>query len=449
MAITKSAAPAKKSSSQNDDRQIPSVSEFKLANGVEGVFIDIPNCPAMSFEIAFRAGYYLCPEDKPDLAHFLEHLVLMANEDHPSNLDFSRAIQINGGSRNAETGPVSLCYSFYGPDFDWSRLFDLMLVAVSKPLFLSSEFDSERQVVRQEHKIYLDDRMRRLEQITLRRLGHPLARSDECLACLDSISIEDIKSYHRQTHTLSNSQLLLAGHLPESRRELIKQKLSSLDLPKGDGRPTRPHKRLAGAGLIYEPEPEAETAHCFLSLTEGNLVLNSQEFSALSLICSILMSGDDSWIYGYARDKGLIYHMANYFESLAGSVHFDLLGQTDPSKLEQLFDLILAAIDRLMAGDFPDDEVDYHKSYNIGRSQVNYLGPRRWLDYLRGEYLGLDLILPVDHREHLGSVDKGQIVALARKLFGSFDWTLGLLGDVPEETRNRIEAKFNRRKAGK
>ena len=449
MAITESSPSAKKSNSQTNGRQVPSVSEFKLANGVEGVFIDIPDCPAMSFDIAFRAGYYLCPNDKPDLAHFLEHLVLMANEAYPSNLDFTRALQTNGGSRNAETGPVSLCYSFYGPDFDWSRQFDLMLVAVSKPLFLLSEFESEKQVVRQEHKLYLDDRMKRIEQITLRRLGHPLARSDECLACLDSISIEDIRSYHRQTHTLSNSQLLLAGHLPEPRRELIKQKLSSLDLPKGDGRPARPHKGLAGAGLIYEPEPEAGTAHYFLSFTEGSLVLDSQEFSALSLACSILMSGDDSWIYGRARDEGLIYYMANYFESLAGSVHFDLLGQTDPAELEQLLDLILAALDRLMAGDFSDDEVDYHKSYNIGRAQVSYLGSRRWLDYLREEYLSLDLILPVDHRRHLGSVDKGQIVALARKLFGSCDWTLGLLGNVPEETRNRIEAKFNRRKASK
>ena len=261
-------------------------------------------------------------------------------------------------------------------------------------------------MIRQEHKLYLDDRMRRIEEIALRKIGYPLARADECLACLDSIRVEDMRNYHRQTHTLSNSQLLMAGHLPQSRRELIKQKLSGLDLPEGDGRPDRPDKGLAGVGLIYESEPKAETAHYFLAVVADGLTLRPQDFSTLTLIRSILMSGDHSWIYGQAREQGLIYYMSSYFESLAGSVNFDFLGQTDPRRLEQLLDLVLVALDRLMAGDFSDDEVDYHKNHNIGRFQLSYLSPRSWLNYIRDEYLGLDMILPVNYQEHLGRSTK-------------------------------------------
>ena len=402
----------------------------------------------MSFDIAFRAGDYLCPKDKPDLGHFLEHLVLKANADYPSHKEFSRALHAKGGTRDAYAGIFNVCYQFDTPDPDWSRMFDLMLSAVSKPLFLSGEFKSEKLVIGQEHKGYLDDRAGKIEQIVLQRIGRPSARADERLACLESISIDDIKNHYQMTHTSSNARVLVAGHLPLSRRQSIEQRLSGLDLPPGEGRLELPSGKLEGVGMIYRPEAKLENARYFLSFVERDLVLTIQEKLILEyLLSSILLHGDDSWIIGQARHEGLIYNMSRYFDSTATSTNFDFHGQASPDKLERLIDIILAGIDRLLAGDLSTEEIAYCKDYATGFFQMYHATSRDWIDTFSYYYLDSGDIFSVDIQSQLESVGKEEIVGVAHKVFGSFDWTLGLLGKVPTDTRQRIEDKLNRHKS--
>ena len=427
----------------------PSTSQFELDNGVSGLFIDIPGSPAMAFEACFRAGDYLCPKDKPDLAHFLEHLVLMANEDYPTQQDFARAVQAYGGYTNAHTGSINVSYEFDAPDFDWFRTLGLLLTAISKPLFLPAEFDSEKSVVRQEHNGHIDSSERRASELAIRAMGYPTARADECLACLDLIGHDDVREYHRQTHTLSNLRFIIAGHLPPERRDSIKQKLTTLDMPRGDGLSKLPPLPFSGAGLVYESRSEVKTAgHC-LGFANHGLVLTPEEEVAMKLLHNILLFGDDSWIYGRARRSGLIYSLFGYCGQIAGSTNFEFSGQLSPENLDPLVDIILAAIDRLLVGDLSERDVEYHKNHAVGSHQRRSLTPRFWIRYFRDDYFDRELILSTDYRSLVEAVDRNQIVSVGQKMFGSFDWTLGLLGNVPEEARNRIEAKFNRRKAGK
>ena len=62
------------------------------------------------------------------------------------------------------------------------------------------------------------------------------------------------------------------------------------------------------------------------------------------------MSGNDSRIYGQARIGGLVYHISGGYDSTKTSASFDFSGQVTLDKLEELIDLMLAEIDRLLAG---------------------------------------------------------------------------------------------------
>ena len=65
--------------------------EVTLKNGAKGLFIHVPGATVMSMEINFRAGDFLCPEDKWETAHLMEHLLLGANEQIPRARAFHRA----------------------------------------------------------------------------------------------------------------------------------------------------------------------------------------------------------------------------------------------------------------------------------------------------------------------------------------------------------------------
>ncbi len=56
------------------------VDEIELKNGAKGLLIDIANTKAMHFNLSFRAGDYLCPKEKEQTAHVLEHMMFKANE---------------------------------------------------------------------------------------------------------------------------------------------------------------------------------------------------------------------------------------------------------------------------------------------------------------------------------------------------------------------------------
>ncbi|HVX24647.1 MAG TPA: hypothetical protein VG992_04910, partial [Candidatus Saccharimonadales bacterium] len=64
------------------------VSEVKLANGAEGLLIHIPHASVMTFELNFRAGEYLVDQQKWEVPHLMEHVLLGANELIPRARDF-------------------------------------------------------------------------------------------------------------------------------------------------------------------------------------------------------------------------------------------------------------------------------------------------------------------------------------------------------------------------
>ena len=421
----------------------PTVTEFKLDSGLGGLFVDMPHCQAFSFSIVFRAGDYLCPEDKPDLAHFLEHLVLMANEDYQSQEEFSLAFQANGGYNNAYTGSLNVGYQFDVPDSDWSRALDLALLAVSKPLFLPDEFASEKDVVRNEHRLCLDDPETKILRVVGKAMGFPSVHPDDRLACLDSIGVDDVKDYHRRTHTLGSARLVLAGHLPPSRQKLIKQKLASLDLPPGD-LPPMPSKKLKGAGLVYDHKSGAETVTYDLSLAVPGSLSDPSDRVVKHMVNRLFFAGDHSWVFGRARKRGLVYSMYNYMDLFGESSRFTTIGQVKLENLEAVLDIVTDAIDRLLAGDLSDEDFDYQKNSLAGWGRMYYLAPRQLVSYFEDRYINNGFVDPVDYSSCIESVDKDLLISVANKLFEGFDWTLGLLGEVPPKTRKKIETKLNR-----
>ena len=425
--------------------QPPTTFEIERSGGLKGLLINLPNCPAMHFELSFRAGDYRCPSQKPDLAHFLEHLVLMANKQYPSQRDFARAVRANGAYCNASTGPKNVRYFFSTPTNDWQRAFDLMLTAASQPLFLLSEFESEKEVVRQEWHRQLNNRQATISYECDQRVGFEAFLPAERLAGLDSISRADVRAYYRRTHTIDNARLMLAGPMPPAHRRWVLKRLEQLSLPAGrSGRPTLPREKLNGAGLIYKPDPTAETVYYQLTFVNNTRPPGRSDLDALGLIRNLLIDSDDSWIYGQARELGLIYALGAGYGATVTSGHFGFYGQVTPVNLEPLIDLILNEIDRLLAGEFEPDEVDRCKDRLSGTFDMSYLTPQSWVGYYAHNYLNRDFVIP-SYRSRLRPIDRDQMIQTARHIFGPANWTLGLLGKVPQATRRRLETRFKQR----
>src|SRR2546423_12992475 len=127
------------------------VTELTLKNGAKGLLIHIPDASVMSFEFNFRAGEYLVDPKKWETPHLMEHMLLGANERFPKSRVFQAEIEKNGAYSNASTSVYEISYEAECADFEWDRILELMLLAITKPLFLADEFEAEVGNVRVEH----------------------------------------------------------------------------------------------------------------------------------------------------------------------------------------------------------------------------------------------------------------------------------------------------------
>ena len=425
--------------------KLPKATEAKLAGGLRVLMIDIPNCPAMQFNLGFRAGDYLCPDNKPDLAHFLEHIVLGANAEYPTEADFARALNAKGGFRNAYTGPYNLVYWFDAPDFDFERMLDLILLGVSQPLFLPEEFASEREVIRQEFVRRVSNRPLMAYDRAKIATGFAGVRETERLKRIDAIELGDLSDYYRRTHKLDNARVLVAGHLPSSRRRRLRHRLERLALPTNSAdRPALPPEKLRPAGLIYQHDPQSEAVNYYLMLVDSRQRLTQLERDALGVLSVLLFDGAHSRIYGRGRQQGLIYSIGGGFGTTLNSGYCHLSGQVSADNLEPLIDLIQTEIARILAGDLPEEEVDRIKVELQGDFYRTRIGPSSWIGHYKGQYFEDDLVIPPDLNARLELVTRDEVLRVASRVLSPNRWTLSLLGRVSPASRRRLKVRLDR-----
>jgi predicted Zn-dependent peptidase len=175
------------------------VSEIQLNNGARGLLVNVPGATVMDFEFNFRAGEYLVDRNKWEVPHLMEHVLLGANEFIPKARAFQAEFEKNGAGNNASTGLYHITYEAECADFEWQRILELMITAISKPLFLSDEFKAEYGNVRDELTARSNNHFRTLS-LTLREAHGLLAMTDrERLRQIKNVRRKDLRFAKRTT----------------------------------------------------------------------------------------------------------------------------------------------------------------------------------------------------------------------------------------------------------
>src|SRR3990167_11307746 len=191
-----------------------SVSETRLDNGCRGLFIHVPDASVMTFEFNFRAGEYLVSRPKWETPHLMEHILLGANEKFPKARVFQAEFEKNGAYCNASTGTYDITYEAECADFEWDRILELLLVSITKPLFLREEFTAEFGNVREELNARSNNHFRHLSLALREAYGFKSLTDQERLELMDNVTINDIRQHYESTHTTKNLRFIIAGQLP-------------------------------------------------------------------------------------------------------------------------------------------------------------------------------------------------------------------------------------------
>ncbi|MFT4552891.1 MAG: insulysin [Chlamydiales bacterium] len=137
--------------------------KLRLSNGLEAYIISDPDVNNSGAALAVEAGSWLDPEDRPGLAHFVEHMLFLGTSQFPDESEYKSFIQGHNGHSNAYTSGDHTTYGFSIDNDSFEEGFERFAWLFIDPLFSESGIGRELQAVDQEFARSIEnDRVRRV-----------------------------------------------------------------------------------------------------------------------------------------------------------------------------------------------------------------------------------------------------------------------------------------------
>lgn len=419
------------------------VSEITLSNGGKGLFIHVPNASVMTFDINFRAGEFLVDPEKWEVPHLMEHVVLGANELIPKAMDFQAELERNGAYSNASTSVYDISYEAECADFEWDRVFDLLSVAITRPLFLEEEFKAEYGNVQEEMAARANNHFRSLSLAMRKELGLLVKTDSERLKLMHNVKIDDIRAHYKRTHTAKNMRFIIAGDISTRRREHLQNVLNMIELPKSGQRFMLPHelpKRLEQA--TYIRNKSVENLYFYID-TFRKRRLSDFETDSLNLINTMLTDTLYSKILGTARERGLVYGMSSGVSQTRDVSNWWFGAQVSDKNAIALMNIIYSEIKKVMDGAIAEEDIAAAKQYSLGRFQRSAQTVSGTAAGYSGRYFFDDAIddyynIP----SRIEAVTKDSIVEIVRLMFSDNLWGFGVLGNCGRPFSDQLRAQI-------
>lgn len=297
-------------------------SEYILSNGMKVLLVEVPKAPVATVQVWYKVGSRNEVMGRAGLSHMLEHMMFKGTAKYPKG-SFSRIVRKNGGIDNAFT---SQDFTVYFENVAADRVglaLELEADRMQGLVLDDSEFQTEREVVKEERRLRSeDDPQGALVEALFAQafLSHPYHWPViGWFADLDAMSLEDLQRHYDTFYSPNNATLVIVGDIKtESLLPAIKRLFEPI--PRGPF----PKQTLS-------PEPEQRGERRFLLKREAQVPFvmmgfrvpnySNEDSYALDILESILSHGKSSRLY-----QSLVYDQKN---SLAVGAEYSVL-QTDP-----------------------------------------------------------------------------------------------------------------------
>lgn len=419
------------------------VTEIVLKNGAKGLLIHVADASVMSFELNFRAGEYLVDEKKWETPHLMEHILLGANEKFAKARLFQAEIERNGAYSNASTGVYDITYEAECADFEWDRVMNLLMTAITAPLFLKEEFDAEFGNVREELTARSNNHFRHLSLALRKQYGFMAKTDQQRLKLMDNVTLEDVRAHYKKTHTSRNLRFIIAGNITPRRHDAIVETLEQIALPLGTGRLALPNERPQTLTKpLYIPNKSVKNIYFYVDSFMRRR-MNEDETDALSLVNTMLTETLYSKILGTARERGLVYGMSSGFGQSKLASNWWFGAQVSQKNAPALFDIMISELENVFAGKIAAEDVEGAKAYSLGRFQRSAQTVGGTASGYSGRYF-FDEVIDDYYQvpKRIKAITKTSIVDVSRAMFADDIWGVGVLGNCGDATAKELAGRL-------
>ncbi len=420
------------------------VKEVRLTNGMRGLLIDIPQAQVMSYDFNLRAGYYLAVPGKWETPHVMEHLLCGANQEYRKARLFEAEVKRNGAYTNAYTNTYNVGYVGECADFEWDRILNLLMLSISKPMFLQEEFTAEMSNVKEELTGYLSNYFRQLGIALSERVGFLVTSDRARLNKLSDISIDDVRYHYKKTHNLGNVNFLIAGNLKGRRDKIINLIEKKLQLPEGKRLELPKTTLTKQTDPLYIENKTVESLYVSFSMLLPRRI-SEAEFDALGALNNILTATMDSLILGEIREKGLAYYIWSSDNRGHDYSVWDFDFQVSPENAKAAIGVIVKHLKTVLKGGVTPELLRTAKNYALGSFQMGAQTVGSILNGYSGEYALTGETLDYYRvPERIKRVTTNRVTAIANAFHEEALWDFGVLGNCGQEFVDELYSELGK-----
>jgi zinc protease len=292
--------------------------EFTLKNGLKVVTVEDHTVPSVTFAVAFHVGSRNERPGITGISHIFEHMMFNGSKKYKPK-EFDHILEHGGGYSNAYTSTdITFYYEEFNPDL-LDKVLDMEADRMRSLKVDGENLEQERGIVKEERRVSTDNSVQgaMVEQLYAAAfLAHPYHNPVVgWMKDLDHIAVADAREYFRIYYAPNNATVFLVGDFDaRSAKGKVEKLFGSI-----------PRQPAPATVIDAEPQQQGERRITFHKAAElpsvaiafRGAAADSSDFAPLSLLASILSTGQSSRLY-----KRLVYDLEIATEAGAGLDEF-------------------------------------------------------------------------------------------------------------------------------
>jgi predicted Zn-dependent peptidase len=404
----------------------------RLPNGITVLTEHMPGLRSVTAGIWVRRGSRHEAPELNGICHFIEHAVFKGTLRRTAR-DIAVESDRLGGNLDAFTTHEMTGFAVKVADRSLPEAFDLLADLLAHPRFDQIDLDREQKVILEEMKMVEDTPDELLGELFNAAYfpGHPLGRPIEGTEeTITSFDHKTISAFHAREFSPSNLVVAAAGNVEhEQLVELVEKSFAAAASSEERVAPVEESPDPA-APILIEQKKELEQAHLIIAAPWPNA--RDDERYAASLLASVMGGGTSSRLWQTVREeRGLAYSVGAGGSTFSDVGVFTIYAGTSPEHLDEVLDLSLAEMRRVVAESISDEELKLAKDQALSSILLGLESSSARVSALaRQEIIHGRRISPQESIEKLEAVTPEDMQRVARKFFTSESLALGALGNL-------------------
>ena len=390
----------------------------QLQNGLTVATAEMPQMLSVSVGVWVGIGSRYEPAPLNGVCHFIEHLLFKGTKKRTAK-EISQAVEGIGGYLNAFTSEETTCFHARAGRERFADLLDVLMDMFLDAKFESAEIEKEREVIREEIAMYLDQPQHQVQELlnaTLwpaQPLGRPITGTEETLG---SVKRADLLDYKRRNYVAGSTLIVAAGKITHRAvvRAVERYARRVNAAPRARFLPARNNQRAPQTRLFSKKTEQTQIALGIRTCSRRD-----ERRYALRLLNAILGENMSSRLFQVVReDRGLaysIYSTPSFFDDTGDLV---ISAGLDAENLPKTLRLIARELRRFTDSPPRAAELRQARDYVIGQIDLGLESTENQMNWVGEQLIGYGKIFrPAQIKRRLHKISAGEIRAVARDFF--------------------------------